>query len=359
MKEIRDLENKLSRISGRGYKAYKDIEGRYQLPDGTIMDIHHTQGDPFASPSKIRVFIPIEKTGFPQELYSNPVRKMAFQDYLLRYFKKEIGKFAKLRGTGKSGLYFVDAGKQKVLLRSDCRIEGETIEIRFTAGLPARGRSILGNIAIDMLCREIPHAVSRIKWEFFSQADTIGFVHTVEDAEYIRCQLKDMGIVAFIKNGSILPRRSGVDDRPLNNAIPFKNPETLKVTVDTLHHGTLTGMGIPEGVTLIVGGGFHGKSTLLAAIQDAIYPHIPGDGREFAITVPKAVKIRSEDGRYIAGVDISPFINNLPLGADTSFFSTEKCLRIHLRSRSGNRSHGDGSRTIPHRRGHHSHQLSN
>ncbi len=145
----------------------------------------------------------------------------------------------------------------------------------------------------------------------------------VEDFEYIQNALKDKGIVTFVAERSLLPRRSGVDERPLLSGIRFATPQSLKVVVKTLNHGYIEGMGVPEGVTLIVGGGFHGKSTLLQAIEKGIYPHVPGDGREFVVTVKDAVKVRSEDGRYVEGVDISPFIHNLPLNIDVTFFSTE------------------------------------
>ncbi len=323
MNDIRRLESKLQRISGRGYKVYKDIAGKYVFDNGMILDIHHVQGDPFASPSKIRIFIPLKLTGFTSVLFNNRVRRVAFQDYILRVFAKEISRFSKVRGTGKSGLYFVDAGGQEILHRSDCIISEEFVEIRFTLGLPARGRSVLAQTAIDMFCKEVPKAASQIRWENFNRKEAEEFVNTAEDAEYIRQQLPSLGIVAFIADGSILPRRSGVDSRPLEKVIPFKSPESLRVEVETLHHGKLVGMGIPEGITLIVGGGFHGKSTLLSAIQEGVYRHIPSDGREWVVTIHSCVKIRSEDGRYIYGVDISPFINNLPLKADTKFFCTE------------------------------------
>ena len=82
-------------------------------------------------------------------------------------------------------------------------------------------------------------------------------------------------------------------------------------------------MGIRKGITLIVGGGYHGKSTLLKALEAGVYNHIAGDGREFVITDDTAFKLRAEDGRSITGVDISPFIKNLPNKKDTVHFSTE------------------------------------
>lgn len=323
MSSVDKLAQRLKKLHLRGYKALKDIEGSYRLPDGTILDIIHVQGDPFASPSKLRLIIPMDVAGFPKELFSNPPRKIGLQDYILRVFAKRLSAFSRPRGTGKSGLYFVDAGAQKVLLRSDCIVSEDKVEIRFTAGLPARGRSILADVAVDMLCREVPKAASQIKWSLFNQKEAVEFVNLVEDAEYIRSRLKEKGVVAFIRDGSVLPRRSGVDDRPLEGAVVFKSPDSLKVSFDTLHHGVVEGMGIPEGVTLIVGGGFHGKSTLLSAIEMGVYNHIPGDGREWVVSNPKSVKVRSEDGRYVEGVDISSFINHLPNNADTSFFCTE------------------------------------
>ncbi len=322
MRDIRTLEEKLRRINGRGYKAYKDIEGRYTFPGGTL-EVLHAQGDPFASPSKLRLFIPMDRAGFPRELFDSFPKRVALQDYILRVFSRAISRHSRPRGTGKSGLYFVDAGHQKVLLRSDCTVTPEMVEIRFTAGLPARGRSVLGSVAADMLCREVPQAASTVRWSLFDQKKTEMFVKLVEDVELIRERLREMGLVAFVADGSILPRRSGVDDRPLEKAVVFRSPDTLRVSFETRHFGVVSGMGIPEGVTLIVGGGFHGKSTLLSAIEQGIYPHIPGDGREWVVTVEDAVKVRSEDGRYVEKVDISSFIGELPNGSDTSSFSTE------------------------------------
>ncbi len=88
------------------------------------------------------------------------------------------------------------------------------------------------------------------------------------------------------------------------------------------NRGSVSGMGIPEGVTLVAGGGFHGKSTLLSALAWGVYDHVPGDGRELVVTRSDAAKIRAEDGRSVAGVDISAMIGNLPGGRSTKNFST-------------------------------------
>lgn len=324
VQELGRLKAILSAIDGKGYKAYKEIEGAYQLTPDVVFFLDHAQGDPFAAPSRARIRVRMERANIPPFLYSNMVRRMALQDFILRAASKRLRAFSKLRGTGRSGLYHVDAGGQEVLLRSGCLVTGGFVEVRFFMGLPAAGRRILGHTALDMITHDIVQAAQSLLYKNLSPKALESFVDLVEDQEHIRSQLSDRSVVAFIMDGSVLPRRSGVDDRPMQHGvILFQSPESLKISFETLHHGTVTGMGIPEGVTLIVGGGFHGKTTLLEAISRGVYPHIPGDGREWVVTDPGAVMVRSEDGRYVEGVDISPFIHDLPMGRPTAFFSTE------------------------------------
>jgi predicted ABC-class ATPase len=149
-------------------------------------------------------------------------------------------------------------------------------------------------------------------------------IETVEDAEFIREKLAELSLVAFIADNAVLPRSSGVDPRPLSTegVVPFQSCQSMRINMTLPNHGDITGMGICKGVTLIVGGGYHGKSTLLNALEYGIYNHIPGDGREFVVTNSDAVKIRAEDGRSIQSLNIDPFISNLPFDQDTTEFST-------------------------------------
>ncbi len=328
MKKIEELRTLLERIDGRGYKAYKDIEGAYRNKEGFYLFIDHVQGDPFASPSKIRIRIPINKTGFPKELFKNKVRRIAFEDLVARKVKSVIFSLKRVRGTGKSGLIHIDSGNQEVLERTACKVTEEWIEVRIYIGLPAEGRKILSKEAERIFFDQIPRIVEdSLFWESHDKRYARRFVECIENQEYIRERLKEKAIVAFIKDGSILPRESGISQLPLRSAVPFKSPPSLRVKFDLLNpvdgKKEIIGMGIPKGVTLIVGGGYHGKSTLLQALERGVYPHIPGDGREYVVTLPTAVKIKAEDGRRIEKVDISPFINNLPKGIDTRSFSTE------------------------------------
>ncbi len=320
-----DLKRILQRINGRGYKAYKDIEGLYDF--GTFrLSIDHAQGDPFASPSRVRVLIPVRETGFPPDLFSRKPREVAFRDFLSRAFEGAIRRHSKgRRGTGRSGLIDIDTGGQEILERTSVILKDGWLEVRFFVGLPAHGRTILGHEAQEMFFGEIPRIVREsLFWESVDKVALRRHVEVCEDQEALREMLEELGLVAFVAEGAILPRRSGVDDRPLKEGVvPVEVPFELEVTVELPNRGRIRGMGIPKGVTLVVGGGFHGKSTLLHALERGIYNHIPGDGREYVVSDQGAVKIRAEDGRYIEQVDISPFISNLPFGKDTRKFSTE------------------------------------
>ena len=318
-----NLRQLLLQLDGRGYKAYKDIKGSYAFPDFTLI-VDRVQGDPFATPSQVRVQLPQSVASFPHDLYRTLSREIALRDYLTRQFERAARDISSRRGTGNSGLIAISHVGQSVLERTSAFITQELVEVRFVVGLPARGRSIAGREAAQMLCEDIPDIVNQaIKFQSLDATAIKQHVETVEDADWLRQQLGERGLVAFIPDGAILPRRSGVNDQPLlTDSIAFQSPETLRVEFTCPNRGLISGMGIPAGVTLIVGGGYHGKSTLLRAIELGVYNHIPKDGRELVVTNPAAVKIRAEDGRSIASVDISPFINQLPQGRSTRQFST-------------------------------------
>jgi len=319
------LKRIISSIDHRGYKAYKQLKGSYSF-DGFTLFIDYVQGDPFASPSRLRVRVPQKIAGFSKDLYSNKPRKTALEDFISRAFTRSIKKISRgIIGTGKSGIIMIDSGKQEILQRTACVVNDEFVEARFYAGLPARGRTILGKSCMEMLTLEIPEISNlSLLLKNLDLGEIKKHIEVCEDQEYIRNILKEKKLVSFIKNGSILPRRSGISDSPLpeSEATAFESPPELKVILEAPNAGKIEGMGIPEGITLIIGGGFHGKTTLLKAIERGIYNHIPGDGREYVVTIDSAVKIRAEEGRNIQKVNISPFISNLPFGKDTIRFST-------------------------------------
>ncbi len=326
MRDSAELRRILSRIDGRGYKAYKDIEGEYRCGE-YILVVDHVQGDPFASPTRVRVRVPQGMARFSADTYEVKSREVALRDFLTRRFSEASKEFCRgNRGTGKSGLILIDSPKQEILERTSAFITNEHVEARFMMGLPAFGRRIAGRHAEEMFFEELPQIVkASLFHENLNESSLYEHIETAEDADYLRSQLDALGLVAFVADGAVLPRVSGVDDRPLakGRVVPFEAPETLRKKVELPNRGAITGMGVPRGITLIVGGGYHGKSTLLKALEEGVYNHIPGDGREFVVSNPCTVKIRAEDGRRIEKVDISPFITNLPFGQDTRAFSTD------------------------------------
>ncbi len=324
-----ELRTALSRLDGRSYNAYKELRGAFDLGDCTLF-IDHVQGDPFAAPSRMRMRVPMDEAQWAVTLRDTRVRRTALADLLARRVRDAIGRGTARRGSGKSGVVRVDAGGQEVLERSAVVIHDEWVEVRLDVGLPAAGRRILGREAEALLTGDVPEIAHHgLVSSPRDGRDVEHFVACVENQEHLRAQLAEHGLVAFVADGAVLPRESGASDRPLRGdaVVPFISPETLRVTLDLAkpRNGSprITGLGIPRGVTLITGGGYHGKSTLLHAIERGVYPHIPGDGREAVISDSRLVKIRAEDGRRVARVDIAGFIRNLPGGRSTRTFSSD------------------------------------
>lgn len=326
MKTSEDLKQLLLQINRKSYPAYKDTRGSYTF-QGYVLSIDHVQGDPFASPSKISVKVAGKQAAFPRELFRTPETRIALQDYLIRQFHQKIDRFNfKAKGSGKSGLLSISRCQQEVLERSACTLHPDSgdITVRMEIGFPANGRTINSLELIKILFDFLPICVRESLFYRNLDKKELEMVRNLaEDQTFIRKQLTEKNLCAFVANGSVLPRESGVSPRPMKNGIPFQSPASLEVTLDLPHRGPLKGMGIPEGITLIVGGGYHGKSTLLEALELGVYNHIARDGREYVITRSDAVKIRAEDGRSIKHTDISLFINDLPNGKETSSFYSE------------------------------------
>jgi len=330
-----ELRQILNRIDGRSYNAYHEIVGSFTLREFTLF-VDHVQGDPFAAPSKLRLRVDQTAAQLPEELYDNPVRRLAFEDYLARRVRRAARENARSRGerrgSGKSGVVLVDAGGQEVLKRTATVLTPEWVEVRLEVGLPANGRRILGREAEKLLCTHLL-AIAEASLVRPPVDEARHFVDCIENQQEIRDRLPSLGLIAFVANGSRLPRESGASDRPLagESTVAFEAPESLRVKIDLLHpieiggsvRRSLEGLGVRKGVTLIVGGGYHGKSTLLDAIERSVYPHIPGDGREWVISDRNLVKIRAEDGRRAEKVDIDAFIRNLPQGRSTTAFESD------------------------------------
>ena len=324
MKNYKELEKILFSMDGKSYSAYKSLKGEYKFPK-YVLAIDHVQSDPYAPPSRMRIIMDRKISGIPYELTDTKEKNIAVSDFLTRNFYKKIQKNGNdSSGTGGSGRIFIDKCGQEILERTSVLIKEDKIEVRFEMGMPARGRRIMGKAAQKIIFEQLPKIVEKsILYDNLNKESLKEQIVLVLDQEYIRKILKEKGLVAFVANDSILPRENGISDKPMKNAVKFKSPEKFEITLNLPSGKKVSGMGIPKGITLIVGGGYHGKSTLLAALERGIYNHIAQDGREFIISETDAVKIRAEDGRNVEKVNISGFINNLPGNKDTRAFSTE------------------------------------
>ena len=323
MKQASILREMLISIDRKSYPAYKSLKGEYKFSD-YILSIDHVQGDPFAAPSHLTVSMTVERSGFPERYISSRFARTSLADFLLRQFRSVIERQSfQSKGSGKSGLIAVSHCGQEILERTACQISDKEIIVRFHVGFPARGRTIDAKELEKILFSLLPESV---RASFFYKSLDAGrleaHMYLREDQAFIRKSLDKMGLAAFVANGAVLPRESGVSSKPMKDSVPFISPASLQVEMELPHKGKIIGMGIPRGVTLITGGGYHGKSTLLSALQNGIYDHIRGDGREYVVTDMTACKLKAEDGRFVKDVDISLFINNLPNHKDTHRFST-------------------------------------
>lgn len=323
MKSSEELRAVLRAIDHKSYPAYKSLAGSYSF--GTyVLCIEHVQGDPFAAPSSVSVRVDHQTAGFLPEYYETKENRTALEDFLLRRFGKCAERFSfQAKGSGKSGILVVSRPGQEVLCRTACEITKDGVIVRFGVGFPANGRTINARELEKILFEFLPACTTQsLLYRNMPEGEVRQAIFLAEDQQFIREELVRLGLVAFVADGAVLPRESGNSDRPMKGAVVFEAPESMAVRLTLPHKGSVRGMGIAKGITLIAGGGYHGKSTLLKALERGVYNHIAGDGREYVITDDSAVKIRAEDGRKVTHTDISLFINGLPSGRNTTDFST-------------------------------------
>ncbi len=304
----------LKKIEKQNYRAYQQVKGSYDFSDYTFY-IDHVQGDPYASASRVRAVRPWSVTSLQWLRDKSEPYQQGARDFIARTFAE----YAK-----QNNEISIALTGQTVLDNSAVLFTDEGIELRFRINFPADGRSVLGKKTDNLLTFHLPKYIRRSTLEREIDIDALKHhCEVIEDQEALRSALDEKGLVAFVANGSILPRIAGNCDLPMKDSVEFQAPESQQVSIETPNHGLVTGLGVKKGITLIVGGGFHGKSTLLNAIERSIYNHIPGDGRERIVTSTKAVKIRAEDGRCVHNLNLSNYINHLPMGKDTGDFSTQ------------------------------------
>lgn len=351
MKSSAELRELLDRIDRRGYPAYKETRGAYQF-GGYVLSIDHVQGDPFAAPSKVSIHIAGREAGFPGELYDKSWKRIMLQDYLLRRFQRAVEEYSfRAKGSGKSGLMSVSRPGQEILERSACLIKenGGDLILRLEVGFPANGRTVNSRELEKIFFEFLPKCVKgSLFYRSLDEKTLKKNADLAEDQQYIREQLKERQLVAFVANGAILPRESGVSNAREECGC-FSVSGVYGDHADApRHYGELKGMGIPRGITLIVGGGYHGKSTLLKAIELGVYNHIPGDGREYVITDETAMKIRADDGRSIRQCGYFHVHQPSSKRKGYDFIFHRGRQRKHLSGGECHRGDGGGNTDLPH-----------
>ena len=322
------LKEKIESLNGRDYGACQSLKGQYEFPKKIRLIIHRIPKDPYAPPHTgiYRVQVEREHSDIINFKTDSKITQIAFSDFLARSFFNACKKISKgSRGTGFSGVITIEKPGQCILQRNSVIINKDIIEVRCFLGIPAKGRKIQSKITEEMFLSELPEIIEASLFKKNVNIENLNnHIHTAVDSEFLRRKLDTRGLIAFIANNSSLPRESGTSDLPMNHqeVVPFLSPPSLEVELKLPHAGCIKGMGIPKGITLITGGGYHGKSTLLDTLEFGVYNHIPGDGREQCVSIPNAVKTRAYSGRNIIKTDISLFIKNLPLKKDTTSFSS-------------------------------------
>lgn len=321
MKSEHELLRFIQSLEGKGYGSYKALKGTYQCAQYRL-SIDHVQADPYAPPTKARLTLDHTTTAIPPALIDCSSKRIAVTDFLARAFAAALSGLS--ASWPETRFISVDPCGQEILERSAIHVTERELEVRLEIELPAAGRRIQSRTAADIFRRALPRVVENtLLYSAIDQAALERHLQLFLDQLDIRRQLDERGLIAFVANGAILPRESGASDKPLKSgAVPFQSPQQLEVSFTLPNRGVVRGMGVPRGVTLIAGGGYHGKTTLLRALERGVYAHIPGDGRELVITLHDAVKIRAEDGRSITRVNIRPFITNLPGNKPTERFTT-------------------------------------
>ena len=296
----------------------------------------------------VKVRIPVEKFGdvpMPEHdeqtvYHAFSAKTAAAADFCLRAFGEKVAElnavlYNRSRPDKENGAYYFPKPGGEVLVRNGAYFamctpkyyeNGNGITVYIRDGDQEKFKPVLclcmtllvqlpqkkHEKAMHMLCRDLPRAVE----EFIRAFDRDGFCAAVALAEKqtaIRDALRVSPYCAFLADGAILPRDSKTGGA-MAGAIPFSAPEGTRITL-----AGVTGMGIRRGVTVITGGGYSGKSTVLDVIAAGVYNHIAGDGRELCITDDTAVSIAAEDGRSVKNLNISPFIKWLPGGEPTDF----------------------------------------
>lgn len=325
---MKELYQKLRTFTGKSYGLYKSLSQRTWNFGDFDLEFLHVQGDSYAPPSRLRFRAPLEVLGFPKEWGNFPLKRLALADFLMRRLSEELAHRADAAEKGEYPVSVASPG-QEIRVRNSFWVGGPSendgravLEVILSVKLPGNHREVDVEGVCELVTSTLPDVLSTLyAGDKNVLAEAQKHIECLEIREELLKQIQGRGLVAFVPDGAVLPRESGLSDLPSRNAVPFKSPEDLRVTL-TAGGRTFSGMGIPKGITVIAGGAYHGKSTLLDALEAAVYPHVPGDGREAVVIDPSAVRINAESGRSVRKTRIAPLVRELPYKVSTESFST-------------------------------------
>ena len=315
---MKALYQKIRTLNGKNYGLYKSLADKPWDFGDFVLEFIHVQGDPYAPPSRVLLRSKLATLGYAPEWSSGFERRLALSDFLLR----RLGGLVQEKYSGKDAAVVFDSAGPEMLVRNSLWIDNGELRACLQVRLPGDGRKIQAEAAAEILTMVMPDLVSA--GLYYNKADEPAMqehYRVLAERKEILEQLDGHGLCAFVPDGAVLPRASGLSEMPLENAVPFNAPDGLAVTLNACGR-EIRGMGIPKGITVITGGAFHGKSTLLQALTRAVYPHVPGDGREGIVVDATALRVGVEDGRSVRGTDLSMFVRDLPGGISTKDFNT-------------------------------------
>jgi len=315
---MKALYQKIRSLNGKNYGLYKSLADKPWDFGDFALEFLHVQGDPYAPASRVLIKANLSMLGYAGEWGGTFERRLALSDFLYR----KLGRLVQERYPGKDAAVIFDTAGPEMLVRNSLWIDNGELRACLQVKLPGDGRKIQAELAAEILTMVLPDLVSA--GLYYSKSDEVFLqehYRVLAERKEILSQLDARGLCAFVPDGAVLPRASGLSEMPLEGAVPFVAPEEMAVTLNVCGRD-IRGMGIPKGITVITGGAFHGKSTLLQALTRSVYPHIPGDGREGIVIDESALRVGVEDGRSVRGTDLSHFVRDLPGGVSTKDFNT-------------------------------------
>ena len=325
MKDRKEFFNLLAEIDGKPFAEYERLLGdfdfaRYVIKCSKIEITRDAENPVF------NIRVPQSIAELPGHLYDSPVRRTALEDYLVRNLCAVTERIARFNESGwaRRNILIAEPG-QKILPRTAVIVTKEYIDARIRIALPykvyATGERLVdAEMARKVFFEDLPEVVSSSIFCCNLDLDEAEeFVNGMEDADRVRQTLSTLGLVSFVGEGSLLAREPNSDLPDYERIAPFEVSESAQTEIEVPNSGKIIGLGIPVGLTVVLGDAANGRKDFMSAIAAGVFNHIPGDGREAVVTVSDAVQIEVDRGRSVQEVNITPFLSEAEDGNPASY----------------------------------------